>query len=290
MALTTWLGRRPPLLRAGAGEPRDKLDAVAAITGCVCAGLLVAAIFAPLIAPYRPDAIDALAINQGPTAAHLLGTDSLGRDVLSRLLYGARLSLLGPALVTVLSTTLGTAIAIAGSWLGGTADRLMARFLDILFAFPSILIAVLAVIAFGTGLTAPVIALSVAYTPYIARVIRSAAVHERQLPYIEACQLLGFSSYRTAINHLLRNVRLLIIAQATITFGYALLDLAAISFIGLGVQPPTADWGVMVSEGSSSLINGYLSETLAAGAAIVLTVVAFNVLGERLATRSQGKQ
>jgi peptide/nickel transport system permease protein len=210
--------------------------------------------------------------------------------VLSRVLDGARLSLLGPALVTVVSTALGTAAAIAGSWLGGVRDRLTSRLLDILFAFPSILFAVLAVVAFGTGLVAPVIALSVAYTPYIARVIRAEAVRERQLPYIEACQLLGYSSWRTAVYHLLRNVRLLIIAQATITFGYSLLDLAAISFIGLGVQPPTAEWGLMVSEGDTALLNGHLSESLAAGGAIVLTVVAFNVLGERLAARSRGRQ
>jgi len=288
VALTARLARVPALLRAE--EPRTKPDVIAVVAGFVCIALVAAAIFAPLIAPYQPDSIDAIAINQGPSAAHLLGTDSLGRDVLTRVLYGARLSLLGPALVTLLSTTLGTAIAVAGSWLGGTADRLIARFLDILFAFPSILFAVLAVIAFGAGLIAPVIALSVAYTPYIARVIRAAAVHERQLAYIEACQLLGYSSWRTAANHLLRNLRLLIIAQATITFGYALLDLAAISFIGLGVQPPTAEWGLMVSEGDSALLNGYPYESLAAGVAIVVTVVAFNVLGERLAARSRGMQ
>jgi peptide/nickel transport system permease protein len=110
------------------------------------------------------------------------------------------------------------------------------------------------------------------------------------LPYIEACQLLGFSSWRTATYHLLRNVRLLIVAQATLAFGYSLLDLAGLSFIGLGVQPPAAEWGLMVSEGDSALLNGYPYESLAAGAAIVITVVAFNVLGERLSSRSQGRQ
>jgi len=248
------------------------------------------AILAPAIAPYRPDTIDAAAINQGSSAAHLLGTDSLGRDVLSRVLYGARLSLLGPALVTVLSTTLGTAVAITGTWVGGAFDRVAARFMDILFAFPGLLFAVLAVVAFGAGLIAPVISLSIAYTPYIARVIRAAAVHQRQLPYLETCQLLGYSSWRTAVHHLLRNVRLLIVAQATLAFGYSLLDLAGLSFIGLGVQPPAAEWGLMVSEGDSALLNGYLYESLAAGAAIVITVVAFNVLGERLTARSQARQ
>jgi peptide/nickel transport system permease protein len=190
----------------------------------------------------------------------------------------------------VLSTALGTAVAIAGTWIGGPFDRVMSRFMDTLFAFPGLLFAVLAVVAFGTGLTAPVIALSIAYTPYIARVIRAAAVRQRQLPYIEACQLLGYSSWRTATYHLLRNVRLLIVAQATLAFGYSLLDLAGLSFIGLGVQPPAAEWGLMVSEGDAALLNGYPYESLAAGAAIVITVVAFNVLGERLAARSQSRQ
>jgi peptide/nickel transport system permease protein len=288
MALTARLVRAPALLRAD--DSRPKADVIAVAAGCVCVALLAVAIFAPLIAPYSPDAIDAAAINQGPSAAHLLGTDSLGRDLLSRVLYGARLSLLGPALVTVLSTTLGTAMAIAGTWLGGALDRVTARFMDTLFAFPGLLFAVLAVVAFGTGLIAPVIALSIAYTPYIARVIRAAAVHQRELPYIEACQLLGYSSWRTAAYHLLRNVRLLIVAQATLAFGYSLLDLAGLSFIGLGVQPPAAEWGLMVSEGDSALLNGYPYESLAAGIAIVITVVAFNVLGERLAARSQARQ
>lgn len=288
MALTTRLARVPALRRAD--DPRAKADLIAVTAGCVCVALLAVAIFAPLIAPYQPDMINAAAINQGPSAAHLLGTDSLGRDILSRVLYGARLSLLGPALVTVLSTTLGTAAAIAGTWIGGPVDRVLARFMDTLFAFPGLLFAVLAVVAFGTGLTAPVIALSIAYTPYTARVLRAAAVHQRQLPYIEECQLLGFSSWRTATRHLLRNVRLLIVAQATLAFGYSLLDLAGLSFIGLGVQPPAAEWGLMVSEGDSALLNGYPYESLAAGAAIVITVVAFNVLGERLTARSQARQ
>jgi peptide/nickel transport system permease protein len=288
MALTARLARNTA--QPAAKDRRGQPDLIAIAAGCICAALVIAALIAPLIAPYRPDTVDIYAINQGPSPAHLLGTDSLGRDVLTRVLYGARLSLLGPLLVTVIATTLGTILALAGSWAGGWPDKIIARSLDILFAFPAILLAVLAVVALGTGLIAPVIALSIAYTPYIARVIRSMAMHERQLPYIQACQILGYSSWRTSTAHLLRNVRLLILAQATITFGYALLDLAAISFIGLGVQPPTAEWGLMVSEGDSGLLNGHPAESLAAGAAIVLTVVAFNILGERIAARSQGRR
>lgn len=257
------------------------------LAGAVCGLLVVAALFAPLLAPYHADSIDIYSINQGPSATHLLGTDSLGRDIFSRLLVGARLSLLGPALVTLVATSLGVAIAVAAAWRGGWLSRIAFRVLDVLFAFPSLLFAVLAVVALGTGLVAPVLALAVAYTPYIARIVHSVALRERQLPYIEACQLAGFSSWRTSVRHLLRNIRLFVIAQATITFGYALLDLAAISFIGLGVQPPTADWGLMVSDGASALVNGQPQESLSAGLAIVITVVAFNILGERVSARAE---
>jgi peptide/nickel transport system permease protein len=252
------------------------------IPATVCLLLVAVAVFASLLAPYSPGQIDILTTNAGPSSSHLLGTDALGRDLFSRLIYGARLSLLGPALVTLLCTTLGTSLAIASVWVGGTFDRLVARALDVLFAFPALLIAVLAVAIFGEGLTAPVLALSVAYIPYVARVVRSVALRERHLAYVDACRCLGYSGWRICTRHLLPNVRLIIGAQAPITFASALIDLAAISFIGLGVQPPASDWGLMVSDGSSALLNNHPMETLAAGGAIVVTVIAFNVLGERL--------
>ncbi|MFG2731589.1 ABC transporter permease [Streptomyces canus] len=272
---------------ATGSPPRSRRDPVIVVTATVCVVLVLLALLAPLLTPYAPDATDVYAIDQGPTSAHLLGTDSLGRDVFSRLLDGARLSLLGPALVTVTATVLGTSLALLAVWHGGWVERILVRLLDILFAFPSLLFAILAVVAFGTGLTAPAIALAVAYTPYVARIVHSVAASERHLPYIESCQLLGYSTWRTVLTHVLRNLRLAIGAQATITYGYALLDLAAISFIGLGVQPPTAQWGLMVSDGTSDLLNGHGQQSLAAGAAIVLTVVTVNVLGERLAARSE---
>lgn len=162
----------------------------------------------------------------------------------------------------------------------------MARALDIVFAFPSLLIAILAVAVAGRGLTGPVIALSIVYVPYIARVVRSVALRERNLPYVDACRMLGFSGWRICTRHILPNVRGIIAAQATVAFASALMELAAVSFIGLGVQSPTAEWGVMVADGSSELLNGYAQQSLAAGGAIIVTVVAFSVLGERLTTRS----
>jgi peptide/nickel transport system permease protein len=250
--------------------------------GIVCAALVLAAILAPVLAPYSPSQTDILNQNLGPSSAHLLGTDALGRDILSRLLYGARLSLLGPALVTIIAATAGTTLAIASVWVGGALDRAVSRMLDVLFAFPGLIVAVLAVAIFGQGLLAPVLALSVAYLPYVARVVRSVALRERHMAYIDACRSLGYSGWRISAHHIFPNVRLMVGAQATISFAGALMDLAAISFIGLGVQPPASDWGLMVNDGSSALLNSHPMLTLAAGGAIVLTVVVFNVLGDRL--------
>lgn len=164
---------------------------------------------------------------------------------------------------------------------------IVGRILDLLFAIPGLLVAIIAVAVLGTGLTAPVLALSLAYTPYIARVLRSVALRERHLAYIESCQLVGYSGWAICVRHLLPNVMPLIRAQATLAFGAALVDLAAISYLGLGVQPPTPEWGIMVSDGQSSLLNGYPLESLSAGLLIVFVVVLVNLLGERFAARAE---
>jgi peptide/nickel transport system permease protein len=265
----------------------DPLLAVAVLYIVLVIGL---AVIGPLLCPYSPDEVDILASNSPPSAEHWLGTDVLGRDVFTRLVYGARLSLLGPTIVTAVATTMGGAIAIYGAWRGGVIDRILVRILDVVFAFPALLFGILAVAVLGSGLLAPVIALSIAYTPYIARVLRSVALSQRSMPYIDATQLLGFSSRRVMARHLLPNIGLFVVAQATLTFGYALIDLAAISFIGLGVQPPTAEWGLMVADGASALLNGHPWQVIAAGAFIALTVIAFNVVGERLSSLAEAKE
>ncbi|WP_433519557.1 ABC transporter permease [Nonomuraea sp. CA-143628] len=266
-------------------KPRRRAGRVPLGAGLAGGLIIVITILGPLIAPYDPHATDLL--NQGlpPSAQHLLSTDSLGRDILSRILHGARTSLLGPLCVSIFSVMLGTVIAVASAWFGGAVDALSNRALDVLFAFPSILIAIVAVAMFGAGTVAPVVALSISYAPYVARVVRSVVVREVHLPYIEACRLLGYSGLRICLRHLLPNVQGIIVAQATIIFASALMDLAALSFLGLGAQPPSSHWGLMVQEGSVELLNGAPQQSLAAGAAVVLTVVTFNVLGERLNNR-----
>lgn len=249
-------------------------------------GLLVGvALLAPVLAPFDPLQIDLSNVTQGSTADHPLGTDQAGRDILSRLMHGTRTSLLGPLGVVIVSTVLGLLGGVTAAWRGGVIDAAISRTNDLLFSFPGLLLAILAVSLFGTGLMAPVIALAIAYTPYVARLARSAALVERERPYIAAFRVQGFGGLVICLRHLVPNIAPVILAQATIDFGYALIDLAALSFLGLGVQPPAPDWGVMVSEGQASVLRGAPQQAIWAGAAIVLAVVAFNVIGEGIAER-----
>ena len=261
-------------------------DRLLIVSGAVCVVMVLLATIGPPLAPYSPDKIDILNQNAAPSWSHLFGTDSLGRDIFSRALYAAPLSLLGAGMVMMAAVAAGSALAIAGAWLGGWFDRIVVRIIDVWFAFPAILIAILVVAITSPGLVGCVIAISIGYTPLVARIIRTVALRERHLGYIESCQLLGYSGWRICSGHILPNVRGMIIAQAAICFGSALLDLGALSFLGLGVQPPVADWGVMVGDGGSELLNGYPQQAFVAGALIVITVVAFNVLGERLERRA----
>jgi peptide/nickel transport system permease protein len=262
----------------------DKL--IIALT--VLLGLLVlCALLAPWLVPYPPNGGNILAANLGPSGTHWLGTDQLGRDILSRLMVGARLSLLGPTIIVLCATVAAVTLAVSSVWIGGWFDQGVARVLDLMFAFPGLLLAILAVAMIGPGLLAPVLALALAYTPYIARVVRTIALRERHLAYVESCQVIGISGWRICVRHLVPNVVPIVLAQATIAFGSALVDLAAISYLGLGVQSPQAEWGLMVSDGQSALLNGSPWESLSACVMIIVVVLSVNVLGERIAQRTE---
>jgi peptide/nickel transport system permease protein len=251
-------------------------------SACVIAVATLAALFGTLLAPYSPVLTNLSLAWVGPDGGHLLGFDGQGRDVLSRLLAGAATSMLGPLGVVIGAMTAGTLLAVVAAWRRGAVDAVISSGLDILFAFPGILLAVLAAAVFGAGLPAAATALAVAYTPYVARVLRGAALKERGQPYVAALEVQGVSAPGICLRHLVPNMLPLVIAQATIMFGWAMVDLAAISFLGLGVQPPNPDWGVMISENQTGIPQGYPLPALAAGICIVVVVVAFNVLGERL--------
>jgi peptide/nickel transport system permease protein len=269
---------------------RNWLRIVALIAAGVIAGIVVAALLAPWIAPANPNAVNLGDAFAPPSASHLLGTDASGRDLLSRLLWGARPALLGPTLAVLIATTAGSGIAVFSAWLGGLTDRVISRVVDVLFAFPGILLALLAAAVFGAGFGASIIAVGVAEIPYIARVVRTEALRQRSRPYVEAMVVQGFSSPAVVFRHLVPNVLPIIYTQMTLSFGYVMINLASVSYLGLGIQPPSADWGSMVSEGQSSLIQGYPQESLYAGFAIVLVVVAFTIFGDYVAIRAESKR
>jgi peptide/nickel transport system permease protein len=243
-------------------------------------------VFGEALAPHDPNPSNLSYAYVGPVAGHPLGFDSQGRDLLSRVLAGARSSVLGPTLVVLLAMIVGVLLAVASAWKGGKFDTFVSAALDVLFAFPAIVLAILVSVIVEPGLKSASIALAIAYTPYIARVLRSAALRERARDYIAALEVQGIRATVICIRHLGRNLLPLIVAQGAVLFGYAMVDLAAISFLGLGVRPPNADWGVMVATGQSGVLQGYPMESLSAGVCIVVVVVAVNILGERLTERA----
>lgn len=275
-------GREPMMRRI-----LDRLGVIGVIAASVLTIIVLAAVLAPVLAPANPNTPDLFAALSGPSAAHLLGADALGRDILSRLMYGAQVTLAGPGLVILLSTIVGTALALVAAWCGGRVDAVIVWVLDILFAVPGIVFALISVAIWGPSLITVVCGLAVAYIPYVARVVRGAALRERNLPYVSAAWLQGHSGFGITTTQILRNVQPIVIAQAVSSLGFAVIDLAAVSFLGLGVQPPTADLGLMVKSGFDSTLRGYPGEAIAAGTLIILIVWCVTVLGDRLTSNAR---
>ncbi|MFE6068481.1 ABC transporter permease [Streptomyces sp. NPDC056525] len=255
----------------------------------VCLGFVVlvvaGALLASFVVPYDPNAVDLGNALAGPSAEHLLGVDAAGRDTFSRLLLGARSSLLGPLGVVLFSTVAGVVVGTAAAWRGGWLDSVLSRSTELVFAFPGMLLAILIISIYGEGLLAPVIALALAYLPYVSRLTRSLVLAERERPYVSAYLVQGHSALQICLRHILPNIAPIVLAQSTINFGYALMDLAGLSFLGLGVPALTPDWGRMVFDGQTAVQQGYPLSAILPSVLIVLTVVAFNVVGERWADR-----
>ncbi|MSS00358.1 ABC transporter permease [Arthrobacter sp. BL-252-APC-1A] len=254
----------------------------------ICLGWLalvaLLAVLGPMITPF--DATEGNIVDRylPASAEHWLGTDQAGRDLFTRLAVGARSTILAALAVAGLTVLIGGTLALVAVWFGGRVDGAITRFLDFLFSFPNLLLAVLAVAVFGAGVETAVVAMAIGFSPYTARVIRSVA-RERNLAYVKSAELQGISGLVITFRHVLPNVKQQILTGASINFGYAMIDLAALSFLGFGVQPPDADWGLMVSSGQASLLAGYPQESIFAGTCIVLTVAALGYLGEQLGGR-----
>ncbi|MCQ6556816.1 ABC transporter permease [Streptomyces sp. C10-9-1] len=249
-------------------------------------GLVVlAAALAPLLAPYAPDAIDLSASLAGTGGDHLLGTDASGQDLLSRVLYGARTSLIAPLLLLLLAGVLGVALGTLAAWRGGWVDALVSRITDVMYAFPGLLFVVLIIAVFGAGITTSVIALGLAFAPTIAKYTRSVALGERSKPYIDAYRVQGMSGLRICVAHLVPNLARSVVGYLVVLFGEALMSLATLSYLGFGAQPPSSDWGLMVQEGQAAIVQGALLPALVPGTAIAAVVVAFNMVGVWVADR-----
>ncbi len=255
-----------------------------AVGGTVIGLLLLVAAAAPLLAPHNPNTIQLSQTLSGISSEHLLGTDAAGRDILSRLIYGTRLSLLGPLAVVLMSILIGVPAGLVAGYRGGWVDSVLSRIWDMVFGFPPLLLAIVIVATFGASFWTAVIAIAITYIPLLTRVVRGVVLVECSNAYVDACRIQGFSGLRVCLFHILPNVAGTIVAQSTLNFGYALLDLAGLAFLGLGVQPPTPDWGQMLSDGRQSILFSVTQVTVAS-VAVAVAVIAFNVLGDAIAKR-----
>lgn len=247
---------------------------------------ILMAIFAPLIAPFDPIRDQDLAAKfAGPSASHWLGQDELGRDILSRILYGARISLTAGIVAVVFATVIGTLVGVVAGYAGSWVDAVLMRLMDVLLAFPSILLAIVIVSILGQGLTNAMLAVGVVNVPQIARVVRSSVISVRERDYIEAERALGASNTRIITSAILPNSLAPLIVQATLTLATAILDIAALSFLGLGAQAPTPEWGAMLTDAFRSGFGVFIEgqhAILFPGIAIALSVLAVNFIGDGL--------
>ncbi|TVR89140.1 MAG: ABC transporter permease [Trueperaceae bacterium] len=253
--------------------------------GMVGLGLFVAlvliAVFAPVFAPYDPLRVDPIVALTPPSAEHWMGTDTLGRDVMSRVIYGTRISLrLGVVSVSI-GLSLGVLIGVLAGYLGGRVDGILMRFIDMLLAFPSLILALVAVFALGPGLTNAMIAVGISSIPAFARITRGEVLSAKENLYVQSAQALGGSEVTIMIRHILPNIIAPNIVMGALMTGTAILAGAALSFLGLGAQSPTPEWGLMLSQG-----RGFMSLawwlTFFPGLGIMLTVMAMNLLGDGL--------
>ncbi len=248
--------------------------------GAIVLGWILVAILAPWIAPFPPDAQDIANRLAPPSAAHWLGTDILGRDVLSRLIYGSRVSLLAGFSVVILGAAFGTAVGILAAWLRGWGEEALMRFTDLVLCFPPIILALALAAALGIGTTNTIIAMLVVWWPKFARLARSLAIVQRSQEYVEAATVAGLPQKRILWRHVLPNTFGPIAVLCTLDLGIAILTFAGLSFLGLGVVPPTPEWGSMIAEGRE-LVEQWWVATFP-GIAILSVVVGFNFLGDGL--------
>ena len=293
--MTMDVTRAPNAPRARQGPPHPFVEFVgyfAANRGAVLGlGLIVVLVvigaFANFIAPYSPIETNPKvflrppAWQEGGTTAHWLGTDAIGRDMLSRLIYGARLSLLIGLAVVALSVTVGTILGLIAGFFRGIVEIAIMRLMDILLTLPTLLLAIIIVAILGPGIVNALIAVAIVLLPHYVRIVRATVIAETAKDYVTAARLTGAGNMRIIVKEILPNCAAPLIVQATLGISTAILDAAALGFIGLGAQPPTPEWGTMLADAREFVLRAWWVVTLP-GLMILITVLAFNLLGDGL--------
>jgi peptide/nickel transport system permease protein len=267
--------------------PRSSLrKAVAAHPGAIFGIVIIAvqillAVFAPWITPHDPNHTYADAVLTGPSAHFWFGTDELGRDVLSRVIYGAQVSLQISAICVSIAAVVGSLLGLLAGFYRGAADSIIMRAMDVVLAFPDILLAIAVVAILGPGLNNTMVAIGVALTPVYARTVRAASLQVSESEYVRAATVIGVPRWRILVRHVLRNVRTPIIVISTVNVGTTILIAAGLSYVGIGAQPPLAEWGSMLSTAHAYLPNDWWTAVFP-GLAITASILAFNLLGDAL--------
>lgn len=277
---------RPPDVasnRRGGTRIRTRLlhDKAAVVGALLVSLFVVAALGAPWFAPYDPIATNATEVLSGPSRAHPLGTDELGRDTLSRLLHGSRVSLVTASIAAVIVMTLGVTLGLMSAMAGGHTDTVIMRAVDGILAFPNLVLALAIAGTLGGGLFAVVMGLTMVWWAGYARIVRGIALTVRERPFVTAARVTGASEWSITVRHILPNVIPPIIVLLTIEMGSLILAVASLSFLGIGVPPPTPEWGTMINEGRNFLSSAPRL-MLVPGLAIFCTVLGFNLLGDGL--------
>jgi peptide/nickel transport system permease protein len=248
--------------------------------GLLCL-LVIGAVFAPLIAPYNPDGFNAADKFLPPSAHHLFGTDDVGRDLFSRVLYGARYSLTAGVAILAIAASLGTVVGLVAGYSGGLVDEVLMRITDMFLAFPALILAMCVAAALGPSLVNATLATAIVWWPWYARLVRGQVLQLRNEAFVSVARLAGASRTRILFRHILPNCTTPIIVQMSLDLGYAILTLAALSFIGLGAQPPTPEWGSMIAVGRDYYLTQWWYVTFPC-IAIFVSVLAANLVGDGL--------
>jgi peptide/nickel transport system permease protein len=269
---------------------RHRPSLVVLLASIVILAVIVCAILGTEIAPYDPNAQDLLGGLAGPSSNHLLGTDDLGRDILSRTIVGSRTALVGPLIIAGGAMLIGNVLGLISGYLGGLNDSLIMRAADLVYALPALLVAIVVVGVLGGGYFLAVGMLLFLFIPFDTRLIRGATLEQKNKAYVEAAETLGLSRKRIMFLHIWPNVLPVAVGNACLAFAFSLVSLSALSYLGLGVGPGTADWGLMLSDSRTLLFQNPMSG-IAPGVALVLTAASVSIVGdwlyERLSDRGQ---